>query len=270
MKLGVGTYTFMWAIGFNGAAPAKPMTAADLLARARELDVRLVQYGPNLSLGSLQRDELDHVLAKAREWKIEIEVGTRGVEADRLRPNIALAVRCGSTLLRSVPELEGGRVPSVNELVAYLRQIEPDLRAAGVRLALENSLMPAADLRRALDEVGSPFCGVTLDTVNSLAIPEGTRHVATQLARWTHCLHIKDFAVRREWHMMGFRVEGRPAGEGQLNVPWLLEELGAAGAKCNAVLELWPPEQSTLEETIRLEERWARQSIAYLRRFIQE
>jgi len=33
--------------------------------------------------------------------------------------------------------------------------------------------------------------------------------------------------VRRAGHMMGFEIEGRPAGEGQLNVTWLLDKLGA-------------------------------------------
>jgi sugar phosphate isomerase/epimerase len=169
-----------------------------------------------------------------------------------------------------VPELEGGRVPSCGELVERLRPAEPRFRKAGVRLALENSLMPAAEMDAALKSLHSDFLGVTLDTVNSLAIPEGTQHVSETLARWTYCLHVKDFAVKREWHMMGFRVEGRPAGQGQLNVPRLLDLLKAAGAKCNAILELWPPEQATLRETIALEQRWAEESIHYLRTLIKE
>jgi hypothetical protein len=81
---------------------------------------------------------------------------------------------------------------------------------------------------------------------------------------------VKDFAVRREWHMMGFRVEGRPAGRGQLNVPRLLNLLDSAGARCNAILELWPPEQATLRATIALEQRWVEESITYLRTLIKE
>ena len=45
MKLGIGTYSYMWAIGFDGARPASPMTAMALLEKARELGVRVVQYG---------------------------------------------------------------------------------------------------------------------------------------------------------------------------------------------------------------------------------
>jgi sugar phosphate isomerase/epimerase len=109
-----------------------------------------------------------------------------------------------------------------------------------------------------------------LDTVNSLAIPEGTEEVVQTLARHTLCLHIKDFVVQRVWHMMGFTVEGRPTGKGQLNVPWLLDTLRAAGVSPNAILELWPPEQKTLQETIALEQAWAVESINYLRQYIPD
>jgi sugar phosphate isomerase/epimerase len=106
--------------------------------------------------------------------------------------------------------------------------------------------------------------------VNSLAIPEGTVEVVDALARHTLCLHVKDFRVRRIWHMMGFTVEGTPAGQGQLDVPWLLDRLGEAGRNPNAILELWVPQQETLAETIALEETWVKESISYLRRFIAE
>jgi sugar phosphate isomerase/epimerase len=270
LKLGIGSYTYMWSIGFPGASPAKPMSAMDLLARAHEFGVRAVQYGPNLALYELSCGELNETLAAARQWGIEIEVGTRGVEPAHLRRMIDFTSGCGSALLRTVPEMEDGRVPTRSELIATLESVEPHFRQARVRLAMENTLMPAAELAGALRAVNSPFLGVTLDTVNSLAIPEGTREVARHLVPWTCCLHVKDFQVSREWHMMGFRVEGRPAGRGQLDVPALLAELRGAGASANAILELWAPAQPELEQTIALEESWAVESVNYLRNLIGE
>ena len=270
MKLGIGSYAYMWSIGFPGATPDSPMNAMGFLEAARRLGVRAVQYGPNLPLHALPAGELNALLATAREWDVEVELGTRGVDTDHLLRMLEFTVRCGSRLLRTVPEVEEGRLPSRDELISLLRRVEPRFREAGVRLAMENSLMRAADLAAALRATGSEFIGITLDTVNSLAIPEGTREVAEALASWTCCLHIKDFIVRREWHMMGFRVEGRPAGQGQLDAPWLLALLEQAGACCNAILELWPPEQGSLPETIALEQRWAEESLAYLRSLIRE
>ena len=268
MKLGIGTYCYMWSIGFPGAAPKNPMSALDLLAQAREFGLHVVQYGPNLSLGTLPEPQLIELLARAKEWEIELEVGMRGLGQEHLRQQLALAERVGSKILRTIPELEGGNMPTSEELTASLRAILPDLAAARIKLAVENGKVPAAVLDQAIRSLSTPWVGITLDTVNSLAIPEGTEQVVKTLAPHTVCLHIKEFVVKRAWHMMGFVVEGMPAGQGQLNVPWLLDILRAAGASGNAILELWPPEQTTLEETIALERAWAVESIPYLRRLI--
>jgi len=273
LKLGIGTYATMWAIGITGggreARPERPMTAFDLLRRTHELGLHVVQYGPNLPLADLPQNELAALIEQAAAWDIELELGTRGLEADHLLPQIALAVRIGARLLRTVPEV-GGVTPPRAALPAHLRSILPDLAAAGLRLGLENGLIPARDLAWALEQIGSPRLGVVLDMVNSLAVSEGWRYVTEILAPHTVCLHHKDFAIQRAWHMMGFIVEGRPAGQGQLDTPWLLDTLNAAGARYNVILEVWPPEQSTLDQTIALERRWVDEGIAYLRRFIRE
>lgn len=265
MKLGIGSYTFMWSIGFPGADQALPMSALDVVERARQLGVEVVQFGPNLPLERLDPPALEEVLTAIREYGLELEVGTRGVLPEHLHRMVEFARSCGSTFLRTLPEVEGGRIPSPAELVAHLAAVEPELRAAGVRLGIENSLVPAAVLASVLELFESSCLGITLDTVNSLAIPEGTREVAVHLAPWTSCLHVKDFVVRRDWHMMGFRVEGRPAGAGQLDIPWLLGLLRAAGVRANAVIETWVPEQPTLAEAASLEQVWAEQSVAYLK-----
>jgi hypothetical protein len=69
---------------------------------------------------------------------------------------------------------------------------------------------------------------------------------------------------------MGFVVEGRPAGQGRLDVPWLLERLRAAGRDANAILEQWPPPEATTHQTIAKEKAWARQSVSYLRTLIPD
>lgn len=269
MKLGIGTYTYMWSIGFDGARPERPMRSIDLVRKAQQLGVSVVQFGPNLALYELDRAELDDVLSLAAAANIELEIGTRGIEVNHLQRLIDFTASCGASLLRTVPLIEG-RVPTAPELGQLLPAIEGHARTARVRVAFENGQIPAAILDAAFEEVDSQWLGITLDTVNSLKIPEGTDEVARHLARWTKCLHIKDFVVHREWHMMGFRVEGRPAGQGQLDVPRLLRLLEEHGAECNAILELWPPEQPTLAATIALEQQWATDSIQYLKTLIKE
>ncbi|HBY63210.1 MAG TPA: hypothetical protein DEH78_25595 [Solibacterales bacterium] len=270
MRLGIGTYAYMWSIGFPGAAPRAPMNALGLLEKAEALGVNVVQYGPNLSLSTLPEEERGLVVARARERGIRLEVGTRGLESGNLAVHIELCGCVGSDFLRTVPERPDGSVPSAAEVVSALRPLLPELERAHVRLGMENSRMPAREMRRALDELANPSVGVTLDTVNSLAIPEGTREVAEQLAPWTYCLHVKDFTVRRDWHMMGFQVEGCAAGQGQLDVAWLLGLLRPYERCQSAILELWPPEQADLESTIALEGQWAVESVRYLRTLIPD
>lgn len=273
MKLGIGTYCYMWAIGFRfgdkKAMPAHPMTAVDLLQRAVELGVHLVQYGPNLSLSAMSRPELDELIDYACRSNVELEVGTRGLEPEHLQQQVEIARLARSKLIRTVPEIDGKPV-AAKELRRYLKQITPLLEKEGIKLGLENGLIPARELARALEEIGSPQLGVVLDTANSLAISEGWRYIAEILAPYTICLHHKEFAVQRVWTMMGFTVEGRPAGTGQVDTPWLLDTLNRAGAQYNVILEVWPPEQPTVEESVALEDRWVRMSIPYLRQFVVE
>ena len=82
------------------------------------------------------------------------------------------------------------------------------------------------------------------------------------------CVHYKDFTIRRAWHMMGFICEGTPAGKGMVDTQWLLDTLKSSPYDFNVIIELWPPEQDTLDETIALERAWLNESVAYLRQFI--
>jgi 3-oxoisoapionate decarboxylase len=269
MRLGINTYAYMWSIGFEGARPEKPMTALGLIEQARRLGVRVVQVGPNLPLDRLSESELDGFCAAARHSGIELELGTRGLECDHLTQQVHLCKRIGATLLRTIPEI-GGQTPPLSDIPRHLRAILPALEREGVRLAMENGKIPAQDLAHVLDETASPLLGVVLDTTNSLAVPEGWKYVAEVLAPYTMCLHLKEFIIKRVWHMMGFICEGRPAGLGQLDIPWLLETCRRSAHHYNVILELWPPEQKTLQETIELEQAWAVESVRFLRQYISE
>jgi len=78
-------------------------------------------------------------------------------------------------------------------------------------------------------------------------------------------LHIKDFVIARVPHLMGFTVEGRPAGAGLLDVPRLLEQLALSRRCETAVLELWTPPETDLVRSVAKEAAWAAQSLAYLK-----
>jgi sugar phosphate isomerase/epimerase len=256
MELGIGTYSYMWTLG------EKALGAHGLLALATELGVRRVQFGPN---HPLTQGGAPEIVRDAKERGLTLEIGMAGLDTEEIRRQLDLCLETGSPLLRTVLQesLEGA--PGREWIEERLEAALPHLEKARIPLALENSVTPAADLAALLNR---PWLGATLDTVNSLAICEGWRYVTGLLAPLTLCFHVKDFIVRREPHKMGFRVEGRPAGQGHLDIPWILARLGA---RCqSAILELWPPEQATIQETIELERTWAADSIATLRGWIPD
>ncbi|MCW5966076.1 MAG: sugar phosphate isomerase/epimerase [Bryobacterales bacterium] len=264
MLLGIGTYCYMWSLGVEGSKPHVPMDPLAILDEAVRLGVDVVQYGPNCPLSP--REEVE-IAAIARDRGIVLERGSTGLDPQHIGRELEVCERWGSSLLRTV-DLYEGTAPGAATFAARLRELLPLLETAGVQLAVENARMPAHVMAEALDSIGSPWLGVTLDTVNSLSIPEGTTEVVRHLAKHTLCLHIKDFRVRRIWHSMGFEVTGTPAGEGQLDVPKLLDQLHRADVNPNAILELWVPQQESVDKTAALERSWVEQSIPYLRSLI--
>ena len=270
MRLGIGSYTYTWAIGVPGHPPGQPMTVRDLLDRARQLGVGVVQIADNLPLDRLSLAEREDLDSRARGLGISLEVGTRGIAPEHLSRYVEIASRLRSRILRVVVDTSDHR-PGEDEIVEMLGGMTPELQSAGICLAIENhDRLPARTLARVVERIGSAHVGICLDTVNSFGALDGPDAVVDALGPWTVNLHVKDFAIERVSHAMGFGVEGKPAGRGRLNVPWLLERLRAFGRDPNAILELWTPPGATLEETIAMESEWASDSIKYLRSLIPE
>lgn len=270
MKLGLSSYAYAWAIGVPGHAPARPMDACALLAEARRLGVRVLQVCDNLPLLRLAPGELSAFEHGAREAGIAVELGMRGLRHDEVVAHLALARRLGSPFLRVVADSRGDE-PSAAEVVARLRALLPEARRCGVKLALENhDRFTAATLVSIVEQAGPADVGICLDTVNSFGALEGPEVVVGRLAPYTLNLHLKDFTIQRVPSMMGFTIAGAAAGEGRLDVPWLLAQLRTHGREVNAILESWPPFGPTLEATIALERAWAETGVRNMRRLIHD
>jgi sugar phosphate isomerase/epimerase len=268
MKLGISTYTYAWAIGFPGAAPNRPLRPMELLDKAVELGVSLVQFGMNMPLARLPEKDLREVVKRADSWKIDLESATQGLSPAHLRRQIQFAKQNGLILLKTTPENSDGKLPLRTELAGNLRAIAQDLAANEMHLAIDDSHIPAQDLNELLTPIGSPWLGVALDTLNPIAIPQGWQIAVRVLAHRTLSVQLKDFLVQPAWHGMGLTVEGRPIGKGQLNIPWIVDSFAALRVTPSVIVESWTPQQKTLQETISLEDAWAKQSVDYLRHYI--
>jgi sugar phosphate isomerase/epimerase len=272
MRLGISSYTYGWAIGTDGDRPAGAPTALDLVDRATELGVRVLQLCDNLPADTWTDGAVDALSAKARAAGVSVEVGTRGTQPEHLRRFVDIARRLDSPILRLVIDAPGDRPPA-REAMRRIGAVGRDLERAKVSLAVENhDRFSAVELAGAIFELreGGLPVGVCLDTANSLGAGEGFGVVIAQLRDWVINLHLKDFAVTRLPHMQGFTVEGRPAGAGMLDIPWVLYTLKCVGRDPSVILELWTPPESDRAATVAKEAAWARQSVAAVRQWVKE
>lgn len=270
MKLGISSYTYSWTVGVNGYPPPVPFTVMDLLDRAANMDVHVLQIADNMPLDRLSELELDALAQRADELGISIEAGTSGVAHEHLRAYLQLAKRLKSPILRLVMDTADHHV-SEDEAVDVIGAIIPEFQSANVCLAIENhDRLPCKALRRILERIGSAHLGICLDTANSFAALEGPETALKTLAPWVVNLHVKDFIIYRASYMLGLAIEGCPAGQGMLDIPWLLQELRLHNRDPNAILEQWTPPDERLEDTIAKEGKWAAESVEYLRQLIQD
>jgi sugar phosphate isomerase/epimerase len=263
MRVGVSSYTWPWAVGRPGYGPEKPLDELSLLERTAGLGISLLQIADTPSLHELDESRVSELSRRAAERGITLEVGTRGIEPEHLLAYLDIARICGSALVRSLTR----RLD--DEALSWMKEIMPAYESAGISLALENhDEHRTSELAAFIDRVGSPSLGVCLDTVNSFAALENPESVVSTLAPYTLNFHVKDFDVVRAGHELGFSIVGRPAGEGRLDIPRVVQKLRDNGHDPNAILELWTPFTEDLDETIRIEEEWSNRSVTYLRTVI--
>jgi sugar phosphate isomerase/epimerase len=272
MKLGISSWTFTWAVGISDCPPLRPLGPLDLLDKASDHGVRVLQIADNMPLHEQPMPVVDYLAAEAKRRGIALELGTRGIALAHLRTYLHLALKLGAPFVRVVIDTPTHQ-PDADEIIRMLSEIAPDYQAAGVALAVENhDRIPLKTLRRIVQAVDIPAVGICLDPGNCLSTLEGPEAVVETLGEFALNLHVKDFDVFRARYGMGFIVEGRPVGQGKLDLPWLLSAVHkrARGREFNAILEQWTPPHGSVEETIAIEAKWAAMSIRYLRKLIPD
>jgi sugar phosphate isomerase/epimerase len=258
MKLGLSSYAFPWTVSSGN------LDAPGLLAQAYALGVRVVQIADNLPLHRSSEDQLNELKSLADELGIGIEVGARGVAPEHLRVYIDIAQRLQSPILRVVMD-SAEHQPSEDEAVRSIREVVPRLERSQICLAIENhDRFPARALKRIVEAIGSDCVGICFDTANSFGCFERPEEVFDALHSYIVNFHVKDVAVRRAGHSSGFVIEGRPAGQGMLDIAGLVQKVAGLKREVNAVLEHWVTKEGTIEATIEKEDKWARESVAYL------
>ena len=263
MKLGIGSYTYPWAIGVAGMpSPSSPLSPEGLIEAATDVEADVVQLCDNIPLDALSEGALVRLAAAARAAGVTLEAGTRGTDPAHLRKFVAIAQVLGAHLLRTMV------TESLDAAENDLREVFRDLERTGIVCALENYERHSVwDLAAMIRRIGNPQVAACLDTVNSLGTPETPSSAVQALLPLAACVHVKDFDIIRADHRMGFAVIGAP-GRGRLDLPGLVDAAGQTGRDPSVILELWTPFAGTVETTAARERDWAAESMALLRRYL--
>jgi 3-oxoisoapionate decarboxylase len=269
MQLGLSSYTYTWAVGVPDSLPPKPLSAFDLVDKASSTGIKLIQVADNLPLENISSGQLNDLINYTKENKVSIEMGSRGLTPEHTFDCLKTAETLHSPILRMVIDSQDF-APDIQSVIGIIRDLLPEFESRKIRLAIENhDRFKAREFEKIIQSVGSEWVGICLDSVNSMGAGEGFETVSEILLPYTINLHIKDFTIRRVSHKMGIIIEGAPAGKGMLNIEDLISRLSETGQCKSAILELWTPPEKTTEDTVIKEEKWASESIEYLKNIIK-
>jgi sugar phosphate isomerase/epimerase len=248
--------------------PADPLSAFDLIDRASLSGLSLVQVADNLPLEFWSAEHLFDLFSYAEKKNILIEMGGRGLTPEHTIQCLKTAIALHSPILRMV--IDGaGFEPDLKSVISIIKELQPEFQSNKISLAIENhDRFKAREFEKIVQSIGSEYVGICLDSVNSMGAGEGFEEVSRILLPYTINLHIKDFTIRRVSHKMGIIIEGSPAGKGMLNIKETVESLNKYKRCRSAILELWTPPEKEIEDTIIKEDRWAQESIKYLKNVI--
>jgi 3-oxoisoapionate decarboxylase len=266
VKFGISSWTYPWSVGVaNGPQPPSKLTVMDLLQKAKTLDVKLLQIADNIPLEKLSREELAELRSVAQEMNISLEVGTKGIEVDHLLNFLEIAVFLNSPIIRTLPGSILNK-PELSEVGSNLRKVLPAFEKAGVVLVLENyEAFSAQEYLELMQSINHSNLRMCIDLANALGKMEGPYYFMEKLAPWCGNFHFKDVVVNRSTSFLGFSVIGKPVGQGDIPIKWVMAQLMKYNLYPTLIIEFWPPFQKTIEETMKMENEWALQSVEFMR-----
>jgi sugar phosphate isomerase/epimerase len=265
-KFGISSWSYPWSVGVAiGPQPLKKMTALDILKKAKALNIGLVQIADNLPLENFSKTDFNEFVAFATDNQIAIEVGTKGTEVDHLLKFLEICIKLKSQILRTLPALFSKKAV-MHEVEKNIREVLPKFQEAGVTIVLENTeAFKAQEYADLIERVNHPNFRMCLDLANALGTMEGPEYVLDKLIPYCGNYHFKDIVVVRSQTLMGFTVQGKPSGQGQLSLTWVLDELNKRALSPSVIIELWPPFQENIEATMLLEDKWVKESADFMR-----
>ena len=141
--IGLGTYAFFWQ---HSDRASEPLSLVGAFEATKDLGVDLFQICDYAPLEEMSHAEITDAAAAARDLGLTIELGTKGIEPDRLARFLQLGGIFEARLVRSMLYSPDSR-PTLPQAEEWLRAALPAYEASGVDLALETyEQVPTTDL----------------------------------------------------------------------------------------------------------------------------
>ena len=265
-QFGISSLSYPWAVGMaKGPRLKRRLSAFELLEKARELGVGLVQIANNLPLENMPWESMVKLKRMASEYDISLEVGTAGTDMEHLLKFLEIARFLKSPILRTGPSQTETHL-DITEVEKRIRLVIPEFEKAGVVVVLENQeSYSAGELVKLIENVAHPTLRICLDLSRALGAMEGPEEVLGKLGPLCGNFLFRDVVVNRSKALLGYTVEGRPAGKGNIPVKWALDQLRGFGIVHTTIIELWPPWQGDIDTTVRMENEWVAESVEFMR-----
>lgn len=270
IRLGIGSWTLPWAVGFKNNHYQYPRWSAnDLLHFAADQGVSLLQLYNNIHLTSLTSRQLSQIAGKASRLGIELAVGGEGIGLNELQALLRVASELGSRSVRTVIPAQSGFTSRASELADVTRQFSermPAFEKSGVLLYLENhDRFSSLEYLQIIRSVDSDKLAVCFDTGNGAGRLEDFMHGFETLREYIHCVHYKEISIRRVSTNLGFIIEGCRPGEGENILSGLFHLLSGCPHVTEIVLEQWVPFQKTIKNTLVVEKEWALEGLRLIK-----
>jgi len=248
MRLGVDSYSLRWQ-GWD---------AFQLLEYSARLALDNVHFSERGNFASLDEGYLRLLKRRADELGLAVEVGMGSFDrhASSFRPEYGTGEEQLSAMLRAAKVVGSpvvrcflgtqaerlGPIPiqqHVEECVRTLKTVAPLARDLGVKIAVENHGgidLLARELRALVEEAGTDYVGVCLDTGNPAYAGEDPVVSAEVLAPYTVSSHVRDTRV---WAVPdGAMAQWVPLGQGNVDLRRIIQILAEQAPEAPVDLEI--------------------------------
>lgn len=255
--IGLGTYTFFWQ--WHPSAPT-PVGWRTMLDKTRDFGCSVFQFCDYAPFHEITSREMGDIARYADALGIQLELGTRGLDAGHLDHYIGFCQQADARVLRSM--VKADEIANAEDLI---REVLPSLERADVSLSLETyEQIRVPQLVELVHAVDSEHVGICLDPANSVAALDMPAHTIELCAPYVNNLHVKDFAFTRRDGWVGFTYTGTTLGDGLLDYDSMVTRTQAVERGISQIVEHWLIWQGDSESTCRLEDEWTRHSLDYL------